>query len=171
MLKENKGVTLVALVITIIVLLILAGVSIAMVAGDNGVLNQAVNASVKTVGATARQDVETALTSVQTDFMAQKFENNLTAKFKSYINMKPAPEGSDTPVEGSILGYLDSDAYKADKWKIDGDNLTFDVLYKGTTFHVDCTFTRNGTGIKLNKFYTGTPANGSTAASDDYMEF
>lgn len=169
MLKENKGVTLVALVITIIVLLILAGVSIAMVAGDNGVLNQAVNASVKTVGATARQDVETALTSVQTDFMAQKFENNLTAKFKTYINMDEGTAAG--PKEGSILGYLDSDAYDAANWNINGDNLTFDVLYKGTTFHVDCTFTRNGTGIKLNKFYTGTPKNGSTPASDDYMEF
>ncbi len=38
--KENKGITLIALIITIIVLLILAGVSIAMLSGDNGVLNQ-----------------------------------------------------------------------------------------------------------------------------------
>ena len=35
MFKEQKGVTLIALVITIIVLLILAGVSIAMLTGDN----------------------------------------------------------------------------------------------------------------------------------------
>ena len=41
MLKQKKGITLVALVITIIVLLILAGVSISMVVGDNGVLTQA----------------------------------------------------------------------------------------------------------------------------------
>ena len=44
-LKSSSGVTLVALVITIIVLLILAGVTIALVVGDNGVLNQAVNAA------------------------------------------------------------------------------------------------------------------------------
>lgn len=37
-LKRNKGVTLIALVITIIVLLILAGVSIATLVGDNGIL-------------------------------------------------------------------------------------------------------------------------------------
>ena len=37
--KENdKGITLIALVITIIVLLILAGVSIAMLTGENGIL-------------------------------------------------------------------------------------------------------------------------------------
>jgi len=41
MLKENKGITLIALVITIIVLLILAGVSIAMIGGDEGILTQA----------------------------------------------------------------------------------------------------------------------------------
>lgn len=41
MLKEQKGITLVALVITIIVLLILAGVTISLVLGDNGILNHA----------------------------------------------------------------------------------------------------------------------------------
>ena len=43
-LKRKKGITLIALVITIIVLLILAGVSIAMLTGDNGILKQALRA-------------------------------------------------------------------------------------------------------------------------------
>lgn len=38
--KSNKGITIIALVITIIVLLILAGVSISMLTGENGILNQ-----------------------------------------------------------------------------------------------------------------------------------
>ena len=38
--RERKGITLIALVITIIVLLILAGVTIAMVVGDNGILSR-----------------------------------------------------------------------------------------------------------------------------------
>jgi len=38
--KGNKGITLIALVITIIVLLILAGVSIAILMGDNRVINK-----------------------------------------------------------------------------------------------------------------------------------
>lgn len=38
--KENRGITLIALVITIIVLLILAGVSIATLTGDNGILRK-----------------------------------------------------------------------------------------------------------------------------------
>jgi len=49
MLKENRGVTLVALVVTIIVLLILAGVSIAMITGEEGILTKA--KSVKNSGA------------------------------------------------------------------------------------------------------------------------
>ncbi len=43
--KKNKGITLIALVLTIIVLLILAGVTIATLTGDNGILSQAQNAS------------------------------------------------------------------------------------------------------------------------------
>lgn len=39
--KENKGITLIALVITIIILLILAGISIATLTGENGLLTKA----------------------------------------------------------------------------------------------------------------------------------
>ncbi len=54
--KKNKGITLIALVITIIVLLILAGVSIAMLLGENGILNQAQKAKVETRGATVEEE-------------------------------------------------------------------------------------------------------------------
>ena len=46
--NTNKGITLIALVITIIVLLILAGVSIATLTGDNGLLNKAGEAKEQT---------------------------------------------------------------------------------------------------------------------------
>ena len=46
--KGNKGITLIALVITIIVLLILAGVTIAALSGDNGILTRAKEAKEKT---------------------------------------------------------------------------------------------------------------------------
>ena len=45
MLKGNKGITLIALVITIIVLLILAGVAIAQLSGDNNIVKYAQNAT------------------------------------------------------------------------------------------------------------------------------
>ena len=41
---KQKGITLIALVITIIVLLILAGVSIATLTGQNGILTRASDA-------------------------------------------------------------------------------------------------------------------------------
>ena len=39
--RKNKGITLVALVVTIVVLLILAGVSINLVLGNNGIIAKA----------------------------------------------------------------------------------------------------------------------------------
>ena len=48
MAKERRGVTLIALVITIIVLLILAGVTIAMLTGENGIISKAMQAKTKT---------------------------------------------------------------------------------------------------------------------------
>ena len=56
--KNNKGITLIALVITIIVLLILAGVSIAMLTGENGILTQATNAKEKTDKATEEEKIQ-----------------------------------------------------------------------------------------------------------------
>lgn len=41
--RQEKGITLIALVITIIVLLILAGVSIATLTGENGILRKSFN--------------------------------------------------------------------------------------------------------------------------------
>lgn len=41
MFKKERGITLVALVVTIVVLLILAGVAISLVLGDNGIINKA----------------------------------------------------------------------------------------------------------------------------------
>ena len=46
--KKNSGITLVALVVTIVVLLILAGVSINLVVGQNGLINRAKEAARKT---------------------------------------------------------------------------------------------------------------------------
>ena len=46
--KRDKGITLIALVVTIIVLLILAGISISMLTGQNGILKRASEAKIKT---------------------------------------------------------------------------------------------------------------------------
>ena len=44
---NEKGITLIALVVTIIVLIILAGASISMISGENGILRRAVEAKEK----------------------------------------------------------------------------------------------------------------------------
>ena len=59
--RKEKGITLIALVITIIVLLIFAGVSIAMLTGENGILTQAQNAKESTDKATEEEKVNMAV--------------------------------------------------------------------------------------------------------------
>ena len=58
-LKERNGITLIALVITIIVLLILAGVTIASITGENGILSKATNARDNNAKASAEERVKT----------------------------------------------------------------------------------------------------------------
>ena len=65
--KSAKGITLIALVITIIVLLILAGVSIAMLTGENGILTQAQNAKKETERAKIIEEVQLDILGKQTE--------------------------------------------------------------------------------------------------------
>ena len=60
-LKESKGITLIALVITIIVLLILAGVAIATLTGDNGILKKAGDAKTQTEQAKEDENLKIAI--------------------------------------------------------------------------------------------------------------
>ena len=64
--ETQKGITLIALVITIIVLLILAGVSIAMLTGQNGILTQAQNSKTITENKSAEEKVKLAVMSART---------------------------------------------------------------------------------------------------------
>ena len=59
--EREKGITLIALVITIIVLLILAGVSIAMLTGENGILKKASDAKETYAISQAKEKVELAI--------------------------------------------------------------------------------------------------------------
>ena len=68
--KEMKGITLVALVVTIVVLLILAGVSINLVLGNNGIIIKAKEAAEKTAEAQEKEMTERNL-------LEQELENSL----------------------------------------------------------------------------------------------
>ena len=60
-LKESKGITLIALVITIIVLLILSGVTISTLTGDNGILTKAGDAKTQTEQAKEDENLKIAI--------------------------------------------------------------------------------------------------------------
>ena len=86
--KSSKGITLIALVITIIVLLILAGVSIAMLTGDNGILTQAKEAKEANIAGTEKEQIQLAMQSlkmkkqadnVSTIVAADELQNQLIA--------------------------------------------------------------------------------------------
>ncbi len=64
-LKRNKGITLIALVITIIVLLILAGVTIATLTGENGILIRAEQAKIETEEEQLKEDIKLAYNAVK----------------------------------------------------------------------------------------------------------
>lgn len=73
MMKDQKGITLVALVITIIVLLILAGVSIAMLTGDNGLLKRSQESVAETKIAEDREAAALDLNAAYTAYMDAKY--------------------------------------------------------------------------------------------------
>lgn len=84
---KERGITLIALVITIIVLLILAGVSIAMLTGENGILTQAQNAKEGTEQAGDIEKIRLAISEAQIgesgyqELNFQSFQKALNSQF------------------------------------------------------------------------------------------
>ena len=76
LLERRTGITLIALIITIIVLLILAGVSISLVVGDNGVVNYATKSSEETRGARVEEEKD----SWKTELFANQHTDKSTSK-------------------------------------------------------------------------------------------
>ena len=65
--KNKRGITLIALVVTIVVLLILAGVTISMLTGENGIINQAKNAKEESLKSELEELVDLTLMEYKTD--------------------------------------------------------------------------------------------------------
>ncbi len=91
--KRQKGITLVALVVTIIVLLILAGVSISMISGDDGIATQAAEAKSKTE--TASQEELDKLGTVD-DYIQDKVNGTKTEQEPDQ-EPNPEPDSDQTP--------------------------------------------------------------------------
>ena len=154
MLKNSKGITLIALVITIIVLLILAGVSIALVTGDNGLLKQATRAGAETQVAEAR---EMAIMDVNA-LIAQYYEER-------YVNK----QASGTTLEDNAKEYVVANlgtvaATRGDYYEFDGTDTITLVPLKDDGTEVTGRFSAdNGTITWSDKT---TTTGGNTSGGD-----
>ena len=99
--KRQNAITLIALVITIIVLLILAGVSIAMLTGQNGILNQAQEAKSQTEFKSAEEKVKLAIMGARAD------DGQMTvAELKTEVGYQGGSVTGDTfPVQVQMDGH------------------------------------------------------------------
>ena len=80
--KEMKGITLVALVVTIVVLLILAGVSINLVLGNNGIIARAKDAGTKSAESSVKEKIDMILLEYSM-YSGSSLEDYLNAKKES----------------------------------------------------------------------------------------
>lgn len=78
--RKQKGITLIALVITIIILIILAGVSISMLVGDNGIIRQAERAKELSKASSEQEAMALVITLAQ-------MESQLNASNSYYIGI------------------------------------------------------------------------------------
>ena len=98
MFKGEKGITLVALVVTIVVLLILAGVSISLVIGQNGMITKAKETQTAQDKAYARDIVETALKAEEIKVLAGQQASATVEKVVTTINNEKFKKASDTTI-------------------------------------------------------------------------
>ena len=108
MLKKQKGITLVALVITMVVLLILAGVSINLVLGDNGIVKKAQEAQTKSAEASQND-----LTSM--DELAKELEDAINGNENN-------DDESKFMKENTKVTYSDGDVWIPEGFKIADDS-------------------------------------------------
>ena len=115
--KDTKGITLIALVITIIVLLILAGVSIAMLTGQNGILTQAQNSKTTTEYKSAEEKVKLAIMAARSQSETGALDaDKLIAEITNNYGGTASKTDNGFPVNATVDGK---------DFKVDGDgNIT-----------------------------------------------
>lgn len=124
--NKNHGITLIALVVTVIVLIILAGVSISMLTGQNGILDKAQDAKKKTQIANEKEAIGTAALEALTLGNGTITADTLKASMKSYLGQNVELTG-DGP------------------WKYEGTNGVYIINEKGTvTTGWICNYDKNG---------------------------
>ena len=138
-LKESKGITLIALVITIIVLLILAGVTIATLTGDNGILKKSGDAKTQTEQAKEDENLKIAIAgSYGTDgkLNLKDLKENLKNQGISYTNSNEFPlevtvngEKKKIDANGNVTVKLESVADSKTNGTVFNDVTTLEDTY------------------------------------------
>ena len=82
--RKDTGITLIALVITIIVLLIIAGVSIATLTGEGGILTKANEAKVRTEKEQIMEEIKLEILELQTNKEGKVTENEVKSIIAKY---------------------------------------------------------------------------------------
>ena len=102
--EKNSGITLIALVITIIVLLILAGVSIAMLAGQNGILTQAQNAKKENEIASVKEQAQLDIT----NYVIEKLKNGQDSTVNTPEKVKEILDATNQEESRYYAGYTET---------------------------------------------------------------
>ncbi len=134
-LKRNKGITLIALVITIIVLLILAGVTIATLMGDNGILTRASEAQNEQADATVKDAISLAWNEYQiiiNESTGEVIENETKIASITQVKIRGQEENYLASPTMSFWDFLkDEKGYIDENGVIDVETLTGEKLSKG----------------------------------------
>ena len=127
--KKNEGITLIALVVTIIALLILAGVSVSMLTGQNGILTNAAKAKESTDSASDLEYLQLKATESLMDY----YQGNDTVGEDEYVLKKWAADTeskikvnqADKTIEynGKTYSIVDIIGNESEKTKIENDNM------------------------------------------------
>ena len=113
--KQAQGITLIALVVTVIVLLILAGVALNLTVGDNGLFKRAQNATDTWQEASEREAIELAVAGMQIGSMQEtgmtktELENSLKEQFGDEASVEDNEDGSFLVTIGENQYYLGED--------------------------------------------------------------
>ena len=174
--KQEKGITLIALVVTIVVLLILAGVSISLVLNNNGVISKAKDA--KNQYAEAQTNDEKQLNEVS-DWIDTKVGETTGGDSVTKIDGVPIPDGyyyvGGTKAKGLVISDAEADNEKYKGQENVGKDLqgnqwvwvpveTPSSLY--TTVDAGVALAGN-TGVKTTK-YTNTIISGKARVKPGY---
>ncbi|MCI8482094.1 MAG: hypothetical protein HFJ27_03260 [Clostridia bacterium] len=102
--KQNKGITLLALIITIIVLLILAGITINMLVGDRGIFSYAKQGTEETIKAELKTELELKILEIQAE-KASKGEEFVREDLKRLSEIGAIVESIGIPAIGEYKDY------------------------------------------------------------------